>query len=742
MKNTYSSGGFMKSKLFLFCAGFLLVIVFRAVAIPPDSQHVPQLPGVPFRGPEPVDGTYMLGPEEEMFRKQAALESTRSLMTEQRSMTRAPVDIGDEIVINMSDSGAGISYDETFVVTLTGIHGIILVTKEAYDSFDGSFYHFSNPNGDDSEPWLRTEDLLTPDQLASLLYEFDNTMYPTVTTVFGEPLPRGPEGRNIWVLLHNIRDDAYYDPEAATYIAGYFSASEDSENNKNMMHIDTYDWVNRTGPDAERPYLYEGTFAHEFQHLVHFDQDPDESSWLDEGCADLAGYICGYGHPKSHVMYYIALHPVTSLTFWGGGLEDYGASYLFALYLYEKYGGETFLSSLVQEQANGIEGIENTLKNCGYRISFNRLFDTWTIANYLDNTCIADGRYGYESIEIGSDDSNGYTIQSALETVWEHPSSVAPFTLTSGWTGSDPLPYTAHYYPFYNERITRFSLAGDRYSGVLPHGGNYEWYSGAGSWAWRGISQTFDIPAGGATLSFYTYYEIEEDWDYGYVEVYDHFTGEWYTLASAQTTSTLPFPQDNPNVPPEREPKTYSASGKWHAFTGMSNGWTEVTMDLGRFAGHTIDLYFRTWQDGAYTLQMMYIDDISIPEIGFFDDVESDLNEWQGEYWLRTDGRFPNNLGALILTLFDPPDQESQDPGNGWLYLKLIAFASRRFLVVRPMRIDPQTQEGGSIIQRAPLEGPWKHMTIITNHADHIIGAHYEGEASPVTWKLPHHPGK
>ena len=45
-------------------------------------------------------------------------------------------------------------------------------------------------------------------------------------------------------------------------------------------------------------------------------------------------------------------------------------------------------------------------------------------------------------------------------------------------------------------------------------------------------------------------------------------------------------------------------------------------MDLTPFAGHTIDLYFTTWQDGAFTLQMMYVDDISIPEIGFSDDVE------------------------------------------------------------------------------------------------------------------------
>jgi hypothetical protein len=561
-------------------------------------------------------------------------------------------------------------------------------------------------------------------------------MYPLETRVFGEPLPRGSEGQKVWVLLHNIRDEAYYDPEATSYIAGYFSASEDIDNNKNMMHIDTYDWENRTGPDAARPYLYEGVFAHEFQHLIHFDQDPDEPVWVDEGCADLAGFICGYGHPASHVVYYIAYHPITSLTFWGSGLQDYGASYLFVLYLYEKYGGESFITQLVQEQANGIEGIENTLQNCGYRIPFNRLFDNWTIANYLDDHSIAGGKYGYETLEIGSDDSYGYTIQSALERIWEHPFYLAPFDISSDWPGVDPQPYTAQYYTFYNDKWAILSVSGDIYSGVPPYSGDFEWYSEAEAWAWRGISQTFDIPAEGATLSFYTYFEIEEDWDYGYVEVYDHNTGEWCTLESQQTTNTLPFPQDNPNVPEEREPRTYFNNGTWNAFTGESDGWLKVDMDLQQFAGHTIDLYFRSWQDGAFTLQMMYVDDISIPEIGFFDDVESDQHNWEVENWVRSDGKFPNSLSACTLKVLDPVEEEDEQPDNtkNKLLNNKMFCHGHRYPVIQRMRINPKSQKGLSFISKAPEGGIIKNVTIITNHAHHIIGSHYDIKARLFDW--------
>ena len=152
--------------------------------------------------------------------------------------------------ITVSDNGLGVDYDETFVVVLDGANGIILIEKAAFDAFDGTDYIFPNPNG----CW-RPEDRISHAQLEYLLDEFDNNMWPTNTSVFGEPLARGDEGQKVWTLIFNIRDESYYDCAQTSYIAGYFSASESAENNKNIMHIDSYDWANRTGPDAARPFL-------------------------------------------------------------------------------------------------------------------------------------------------------------------------------------------------------------------------------------------------------------------------------------------------------------------------------------------------------------------------------------------------------------------------------------------------------------------------------------------------------
>ncbi len=96
-------------------------------------------------------------------------------------------------------------------------------------------------------------------------------------------------------------------------------------------------------PDGQRrngrSELYEGVVAHELEHLLHNYSDPGELSWVDEGLADLAIFFNGYDVGGSHLTYHQVFHRETSLTRWGGGLENYGASYTFFQYLWEQAGG-------------------------------------------------------------------------------------------------------------------------------------------------------------------------------------------------------------------------------------------------------------------------------------------------------------------------------------------------------------------------------------------------------------------
>ena len=655
----------------------------------------------------------------------------------------SPATQGDEIIVSVSDDYLGESYDETFVVVADGASGIILVEKAAFDALYDGYYHFSNPNGDDSEPWLRSEDLISPVQLQYLLDEFDNNIYEAVTSVFGDLNPRGTEGQKVWVLIHNIRDDAYYLPEATSYIAGYFSSSENTINDKNMFHIDSYDWQNRVGPDGARPHLYEGTFAHEFEHMVHFDVDPDEPSWVDEGLADLAGYLSGYGHSSGHIANYLVYHDTTSLTFWGGGLEDYGASYLFQLYLYEKYGGATFVSALVDDQANGIEGIQNNLPT---GVTFDEVYDAWTIAVYHDDLALGS-LYGFDTLDIGTEDTWRYSIRYVLDNMIFGGPTVPP----GGYLGS-AKPYTAQYYRFgtkKDEIPVLIYVEGETTSGPGPYGGSgFSWSSGVGAWSWRGISQTFDLTSyTEVTLDFYTYFEIEYDWDYGYVEVYVHGVDEWYTLNDPSVVmydddgNLVPmvdynaYDQDNPNTPDGREPTAYEDAGRWHAFTGDSGGWIPVSMDLTPFAGHIIDLYFTTWQDGAFTLQMMYVDNINITADGIYeleyDNVPDEvLTDWDatpnfegGGSWSISLAFAENNWQATYIETFKEPTKRNRKGDHPSEEREL--FSMQHIAMFEDISwfpyYGPTVQMGQLVVISSPAVNRESMVLILSNRKDHIL---------------------
>ena len=173
---------------------------------------------------------------------------------------------------------------------------------------------------------------------------------------FGEMGPANPDDLSsdaLVTLVYNVQDENYYDCSVGTYTAGYFApdfAAADSLG-MNVITLDAFDWANRVGSTRhagldrrrrtanDRPELYEGVIAHELEHLLMSYSDSGELSWVDEGLADTAAFLNGYDMTGSHLTYQQVFHRETSLTRWGGGLENYGASFSYFAYLWEQAGG-------------------------------------------------------------------------------------------------------------------------------------------------------------------------------------------------------------------------------------------------------------------------------------------------------------------------------------------------------------------------------------------------------------------
>jgi hypothetical protein len=496
---------------------------------------------------------------------------------------------------------------------------------------------------------------------------------------FGAYDERPAGNQNIDVMIYNIVDESYFDPTFGSYIAGFFSSGFEDQFDRNMIFIDSYDWGNRIGPNDspwrpddgttnDRPFLYEGTVAHELQHLIHNDHDNDEESWIDEGLADLAQLVNGFGHDDGHVVYYLAFHR-TSLTQWGSLLEDYGAAYLFQVYLAEQFAGlvddggvldSDWTKALVAEPLNSIAGVEATASTFeGEQVWFTDLFDSWILANYLDDPSrsgAGDWPLGYQSIDLTPFETSSFSpwsIERSIKDIYGagHVGALPTSRYYGGYlsgTVEYPLAALPPHAPLYSSFMgvapeLDVFLRGDAQSGVTPYNGDYELASGGGH---ELEDRWFELGNPSSSVDFQTWFNIEEDWDFAFVEVSDGMGG-WIQLEGSITVHS-----DNPFGSTAWANALGSATSTDAAITGSSGGWVAAHFDIPvPYSGNTVRLNYYT--DEAYNDEGMFVDDLSIdggPVNGFEDgDPPFDPNTWT-----RTTGLFDNSwVGAYVNPVYE-----------------------------------------------------------------------------------------
>jgi bacillopeptidase F (M6 metalloprotease family) len=208
--------------------------------------------------------------------------------------------------------------------------------------------------------------------------------------------------------------------------------------------------------------------------------------------------------------------------------------------------------------------------------------------------------------------------------------TVAPLSLEIGSKIEDTLPqYAARYYelPVNGQRIT-VAFRGQRQTPLLPTepaSGTHCWWSNQGDSIDATLTGQFNLPPDSPlTLEYAIWYEIEEGWDFGYVEVSTDGGATWDILEGEHTF--------------KQEPKG-NAFGK--GYTGISNGWLRESIDLSYYAGRSVLLRFEYITDDAIHGPGFCIDDISITGIAFFDDAETDFGAWAARGFIRAASHVP-----------------------------------------------------------------------------------------------------
>jgi immune inhibitor A len=168
---------------------------------------------------------------------------------------------------------------------------------------------------------------------------------------------------------------------------------------------------------------------------------------------------------------------------------------------------------------------------------------------------------------------------------------------------------------------------------VPPAGGMYMFYGGKSNYrdAKLTLAAPWDFTAAvSPTLTFKGWYDIEEGWDFGFVQVSTDGGTTWTSLPGTTTTS-------------DHDPDCYFVD-ELPGYTGYSGGWLEETVDLTAYAGAAqVWLRFRYETDPATLGMGWFVDDIQVADgttVLFSDDAEGTASKWVIENWTHTDGYF------------------------------------------------------------------------------------------------------
>jgi hypothetical protein len=456
----------------------------------------------------------------------------------------------------------------------------------------------------DTQPMNLLGEIATDQDWAAVGASFDAT-YERVRAVFGHEEAPGMDGDARLFVVHT---DSLGSEGGHFGQADQLPVAVESHSNEGQFFF-----ISNTGSGGIASDYYKEVLAHEFQHMIHKNVDPDEEGWLNEGLSMLAQQVAGMRGDNWVGEFFTK--PDQSLWYWSSKSADYGQSYLFVDYLYEQM-GEEFIKDLVADPANGLKSVDDTLAAFNSPRDADAMYADSYIAAFFNNPALAEGQYAYQLPTL-----------PAIATRYEFTSLPAAYQGTiQQYGGVDIMTYTG-------TGQTTLKFKGDQNVKLIPsdaHSGENFWWSARNDSSFTTLTRSVDLTgASSATLKFWAWYTIEEDWDYAYLLV-SADAGKHWALVPATTSR-----ETNPNQ-----------QNLGHGISGISGdgqdaAWIEETADLSAYAGQQIQIRFAMQNDLVVNEFGFAVDDLSIPEINWSDDDEAGDSGWTSDGFIRIHNHVP-----------------------------------------------------------------------------------------------------
>ena len=226
-----------------------------------------------------------------------------------------------------------------------------------------------------------------PGELHTFAKEFDETIYPETIALWA-PDPRpSHEGDERIVILFSV---GY---QISSGIAGFYHT-------RASMPGERHPYGNRTGfleivwNRSTHPSFPSFVAAHELQHLIQHEFDGDEYSWVNEGLSNFTtGYVTFSVWDWGSIYTYLN-EPYSQLNIAPEQTCGNGPGLLFTTFILEQLGLEG-LRDFVRRPENGLAALDALFAENDSGLDTEAFFADFVLANYLRDTQLGDGRFGY-----------------------------------------------------------------------------------------------------------------------------------------------------------------------------------------------------------------------------------------------------------------------------------------------------------------------------------------------------------
>ncbi|HPS42133.1 MAG TPA: immune inhibitor A, partial [Anaerolineaceae bacterium] len=338
----------------------------------------------------------------------------------------------------------------------------------------------------------------------------------------------------------------------------------------------------------------------------------------------------------------------------------YGASFLYVTYLLDRFGEHT-TRQIVADAENGFESIDRafTANNLvdpltGEPVTADEFFRDWTIANYLVDNSLYDGRYTYTNY-------SGVYAANTTDTESICDGTVRNRSVHQYGTDYIELDCPTDHVTFeFNDPEAVQMLPIDNYAG------SFAWSNRADS-SDTSMQREFDFTdvIGPIEMTYQAWYDLEEDYDFVYLLA--TIDGQHWQMVNMPSCTS----------------RNLNGNNYGCGYNSSSGGWITESVDLSGFAGQKVTLSFEYITDEAVAGEGLVLDNIKVAAIDYLSDFEQDNGGWELQGFVNITNAIPQTyLVSVFSTNGSAPMQKFEVKDGEGLNLKLDALpAGERYII-------------------------------------------------------------